>query len=64
MASSEPLVVEFKSCMQQEFEMSDLESLQYIMGLEVKQETDGIFCSQRKYARDLLLRLGMQNCRV
>lgn len=50
--------------MQKEFEMSDLGSLQYFLGLEVKQAKDGIFCSQKKYAKDLLLRFGMHNCKV
>lgn len=64
MGSSEALVAEFKSCMQKEFEMSDLGSLQYFLGFEVKQAKDGIFCSQRKYVRDLLLRFDMHNCKA
>ncbi|XP_033509303.2 secreted RxLR effector protein 161-like [Nicotiana tomentosiformis] len=62
--SCETLVAEFKSCMMKEFEMSDLGTLQYFLGLQVKQEKDGIFVSQRKYVKNLLLRFGMQNCKV
>lgn len=43
LGSSEAIVAEFKSSMQIEFEMSDLGSLQYFLGLEVKQANDGIF---------------------
>ncbi|GJR77080.1 retrovirus-related pol polyprotein from transposon TNT 1-94 [Tanacetum coccineum] len=62
MGSSQKLVSEFKSCMMSEFEMSDLGNLKYFLGLEVKQADDGIFVSQRKYAKDLLSKFGMQNC--
>ena len=50
--SSESLVTEFKDCMMKNFQMSDLGMLHYFLGLEVKQEVDGIFLSQRKYATD------------
>ena len=62
MGSSQKLVFEFKSCMMSEFEMSDLGNLQYFLGLEVQQVDDGIFVSQRKYAKDLLSKFGMQSC--
>ncbi|GJR61824.1 retrovirus-related pol polyprotein from transposon TNT 1-94, partial [Tanacetum coccineum] len=61
MGSSQKLVSEFKSCMMSEFEMSDLGNLKYFLGLEVKQADDGIFVSQRKYAKDILSKFGMQN---
>ena len=50
--------------MQREFEMSDMGRMKYFLGLEVKQVDGGVFCSQRKYSRDLLVRFGMQNCKV
>ncbi|XP_075076502.1 secreted RxLR effector protein 161-like [Nicotiana tabacum] len=62
--SCKTLAAEFKSCMMKEFEMSYLGIMQYFLGLQVKHEEDGIFVSQRKYAKDLLLRFGMQNCKV
>jgi hypothetical protein len=37
-----------------EFEMKDLSSLKYFLGIEVSQSDKGIFMSQRKYALDLL----------
>ena len=64
LGSSESLVDEFKLCMEKEFEMTDLGKLQFFLGLEVKQGEDGIFVSQRKYARDLLFKFGMYNCKA
>lgn len=63
LGSSETLIAEFKSCMMGEFEMSDLGKLQYFLGLEVNQVEDGIFLSQRKYAKNILYRFYMHNCK-
>ena len=64
MGSSESIVTEFKGCMMKNFEMSDLGLLHYFLGLEVKQGIDGIFLSQRKYAKDLSKKFTMVNCKV
>ena len=55
--SSISLVDEFKSQMMNEFEMSDMGLIHYFLGVEVHQDGDGIFLSQRKYAKDLLTSL-------
>lgn len=39
-----------------EFSIKDLGRLSYFLGLEVTYTTDGLFLSQNKYARDILLR--------
>jgi hypothetical protein len=39
-----------------EFSMKDLGTLNYFLGLEVTHSVTGIFLSQLKYTRDLLLR--------
>ncbi|KAG7534720.1 GAG-pre-integrase domain [Arabidopsis thaliana x Arabidopsis arenosa] len=52
---------EFKSSMMLEFEMSDLGKMKYFLGVEVKQCQDGIFICQRRYAREVLARFGMEN---
>jgi len=62
MGSCESIVSEFKSCMMSKFEMSDLGMLHYFLGLEVRQGSDGIFISQRKYATKLLKRFNLLNC--
>lgn len=64
MGSSSSLIDEFKMCMKNKFEMSDLGLLHYFLGLEVKQVEDEVFFSQRKYATDLLKRFNMLNCKV
>ena len=60
--SSKSLVDDFKSSMMRNFEMSDLGLLKYFLGLEVNQDKDGIFISQKKYADDLLKKFHMMNC--
>ena len=56
-------VAEFKSYMKNKFEMTDLGLLHFFLGLEVCQTDGGIFISQKKYAKDLLKKFGMINCK-
>ena len=44
---------DFKKIMISEFEMSNLGSMSYFLGLEVQQNEAGIFISQQKYLNDL-----------
>jgi hypothetical protein len=48
----------------QQFEMKDLESLIYFLGLEVSFDLDGYYLSQAKYASDLLSRVGITDCKT
>lgn len=52
---------EFKKSMMLEFDMSDLGKMRYFLGVEVLQNSDGIYVSQRKYAHEVLERFGMNN---
>ncbi|KAH9767789.1 hypothetical protein KPL71_011399 [Citrus sinensis] len=45
----------------QEFEMSMMGELKYFLGLQIKQNEEGIFINQAKYVRDLLKRFGYDN---
>ena len=45
-----------------EFEMKDLGTSKYFLGIEVSQSNKGIFLSQTKYALDLLQEIGMSEC--
>eukprot|EP01018_Ginkgo_biloba_P036522 Gb_16091 [translate_table: standard] len=47
--------------MKSEFEMNDLSLMNYFLGIEVTQNSDGTFISQEKYANDILKRFKMQN---
>lgn len=52
---------DFKNSMMHEFDMSDLGKMRYFLGVEVIQNENGIFICQRKYAREILARFGMES---
>lgn len=52
----------FKDDMNTKFDMSDLGLLTYYSGIEVNQKGDGITLKQEAYARNLLVKTGMQDC--
>ncbi|KAL3520398.1 hypothetical protein ACH5RR_018547 [Cinchona calisaya] len=52
-----------KSKLASEFEIKDLGSLKYFLGMEVARSKRGIEVSQRKYILDLLKEIGMSECR-
>jgi hypothetical protein len=45
--------------MLREFDMSDLGKMRFFLGIEVLQNSDGIYICQRKYALEVLKRFGM-----
>ncbi|XP_023738700.1 uncharacterized mitochondrial protein AtMg00810-like [Lactuca sativa] len=60
--SSEELVAEFKRRMLKSFDMSDLGTLSYYLGIEVYQDKDGITIGQAGYAEKILQIAGMGEC--
>ena len=52
---------EFKNSMMSEFDMSDLGKMKHFLGVEVKQCAGGIFICQRRYAKEVLARFGMED---
>ena len=62
-ATKHILCEEFASSMSQEFEMSLMGELSFILGLQIKQTDSGIFISQGKYARELVKRFGMDSAK-
>ncbi|GJR09389.1 ribonuclease H-like domain-containing protein [Tanacetum coccineum] len=54
---------EFEVLMKGEFEMSAMGELTFFLGLQVKQQPDGIFISQDKYVQDMLRRFNMESVR-
>lgn len=51
---------DFKKAMTQEFEMTDIGLMSYYLGIEVKQME---FISQRSFAREMLKKFNMNNCK-
>ncbi|KAL8135853.1 hypothetical protein AgCh_010456 [Apium graveolens] len=54
---------DFKKVMTNEFEMTDIGQMSYFLGVEVKQNKDGIFMSQKKYAEQILKKFRMEECK-
>jgi len=61
--TTKDMVVEFKTAMMKEFEMSDLGLMGYFLGIQVKQFPGKIFISQEKYITDLLKKFHMSECK-
>ncbi|KAM1224199.1 hypothetical protein ACFX2G_044088 [Malus domestica] len=62
--NNEAMFCEFKQSMFSEFEMTDNGLMSYFLGIEVKQESDGIYISQQKYMRDILEKFNMDKCNI
>lgn len=54
---------EFADQMQSKFEMSMLGELTYFLGLQIFQQDKGIFISQIKYAKEMLKKLKLEDCK-
>ena len=50
----EKLMLEFKVEMLKVFEMTDLGLMSFSLGMKVKQDHDGVFICQKKYAKEIL----------
>ncbi|MCI10100.1 gag-pol polyprotein, partial [Trifolium medium] len=61
--SNEILVKEFKAEILKVFEMTDLGLMSYFLGMEVNQDCDGVFICQKKYAKELLKKFCMEDCK-
>ncbi|KAH9801181.1 hypothetical protein KPL71_000929 [Citrus sinensis] len=63
-STNELLCKEFSSCMSKEFEMSMMGELKYFLGLQIKQNEEGIFINQAKFVKDLLKRFGIDDSKT
>ena len=54
---------EFRQLMTAEFKMSATGELQCFLGLQVKQQQNGTFIHQGKYAKELLTKFDMKDCK-
>ncbi|GKC38084.1 putative ribonuclease H-like domain-containing protein [Tanacetum coccineum] len=55
---------EFEKLMKSEFEMSAMGELTFFLGLQVKQQSDGIFIHQEKYVHDILKKFDLESVRT
>jgi len=58
------LIKEIKLQMSQVFEMKDLRSLHYCLGMEVWRDSGQTFLTQGKYVRGLLKKFRMEQCKT
>ncbi|CAL8165494.1 unnamed protein product [Prunus armeniaca] len=61
--SSRELLLDFKTEMMKQYEMTDLGLLHHFLGLGVIQTESYIFLHQKKYAKTLLDRFGFKDCK-
>ncbi|CAL9015698.1 unnamed protein product [Prunus brigantina] len=61
--SSERMLTEFKREMMQRYEMSDLGLLHHFLGMGILQTDQGVFIHQSKYAKSLLMKFGLEDCK-
>lgn len=54
---------ELKKAMAKEFEMTDIGLMAYYLGIEVKQTDEGIFIFQEGYAKEILNKFKMEDCK-
>jgi hypothetical protein len=57
------VIVAVKRILHDRFLMTDMGPLHFFLGLEISKDASGIKLSQAKYARDLLERFHMKNCK-
>ena len=58
--SDEGMFADFKASMKREFDMTYLDKMKFFLGVEVVQNAEGIYISQRKYALEILERFGLE----
>ncbi|XP_014503359.1 uncharacterized protein LOC106763707 [Vigna radiata var. radiata] len=63
-ASSDSLRKSIMSLLSAEFAMKDLGPLSYYLGIAITRNATGMFLLQKKYAEEILERVGMTNCKT
>ncbi|XP_058002241.1 uncharacterized mitochondrial protein AtMg00810-like [Hevea brasiliensis] len=61
--SNATLIEQFKKEMTRVFEMIDLRAMAFFLGMEIKQNQQGIFICQMKYAKEILKKFQMEECK-
>ncbi|GJU69833.1 putative ribonuclease H-like domain-containing protein [Tanacetum coccineum] len=63
-STKKSMCTEFEDCMHKRFQMSSMGELTFFLGLQVKQQPDGIFISQDKYVADILKKFDFLSIRT
>ncbi|GJU27967.1 putative ribonuclease H-like domain-containing protein [Tanacetum coccineum] len=63
-STKKSMCTEFEECMHKRFQMSSMGELTFFLGLQVKQQHDGIFISQDKYVADILKKFDFLSIRT
>ncbi|GKE13498.1 putative ribonuclease H-like domain-containing protein, partial [Tanacetum coccineum] len=63
-STKKSMCIEFEDCMHKRFQMSSMGELTFFLGLQVKQQPDGIFTSQDKYVADILKKFDFWSIRT
>ncbi|GJS04270.1 putative ribonuclease H-like domain-containing protein [Tanacetum coccineum] len=63
-STKKSMCIEFEECMHKRFQMSSMDKLTFFLGLQVKQQPDGIFISQDKYVADILKKFDFLSIRT
>nr|CAN63433.1 hypothetical protein VITISV_033829 [Vitis vinifera] len=61
--SNAGFVNKFKAEMEHVFDMTDLSEMSYFLGMEVHQKQNEIFICQQKYAKEILKKFKMEECK-
>ncbi|KAL9439711.1 hypothetical protein AB3S75_025217 [Citrus x aurantiifolia] len=61
--SNKELTDKFKEGMKDAFEMTDLGRMSFFLGMQVQQNQNEIFVSQTKYAKEILKKFKMEDCK-
>ncbi|GKC38370.1 uncharacterized mitochondrial protein-like protein [Tanacetum coccineum] len=63
-STKKSMCTEFEDCMHKRFQMSSMGELTFFLGLQVKQQPDGIFISHDKYVADILKKFDFWSIRT
>ena len=60
-STKDELAHSFSKLIQAEFEMSMIGELTHFLGLQIRQQDSGVFLSQSKYAKNLVMKFGLES---
>ncbi|GJS91610.1 putative ribonuclease H-like domain-containing protein [Tanacetum coccineum] len=63
-STKKSMCTEFEDCMHKRFQMNSIGELTFFLGLQVKQQPNGIFISQDKYVADILKKFNFCSIRT